>query len=204
MERSAATRRSLERRFPPGVVDFRRDLQPHGVGRRWGRLRRPARRHDDDIGLRGPDRVPRRRHRLLPWSGGDGSAAARRDEVRHPVPRREGRVDPFDHRDLRRRPPVDRRGDSGQPLTCFGDDRLGPRAHTGPLAHRDEGGQHVVERVRIERHHVGLAAQVVQRVLNMVSGQRAHAAQVLRQDELRASAARASACSVYRSRPASS
>jgi hypothetical protein len=100
------------------------------------------------------------------------------------VPGRERGIDPLDHRDPGARPPRDLRGYRGEPVPEAADQLRGPLRRAGPRADGEDRAEHFVEAVRVEREHVGAAPQVVQGFRHVPRGQRADAAQVLRQDQV--------------------
>jgi hypothetical protein len=100
------------------------------------------------------------------------------------VPGGERRIHPFDHRDLRAPPPGDGRRGAGEPGPQLAHQPRGALRHAGPLPDRQDRVQHLVERVRVKREHVGLASQIAQGVFDLPGRQRAHPAQVLGQDQV--------------------
>ena len=170
---------------PDRQAGKRPDRQP-GLLDRAGQV--IAARRDHDRG-----RVPPRRPRPM-WpaptarraGAATGSPPAARDQVGDPVPGGERRIHPLDDRDpgprpARRRWPRPR----AQPGTQLRRPGASARSGTPVRAPTSENRvQHLVERVRIERQHVGPAAQVAQRVLDLAGRQRAHPAQVLGQDQV--------------------
>jgi hypothetical protein len=143
-----------------------------------------ARRDDDQLGCRRGDVSPAHRDRRRTRAGGDGLAARRADQIGYPVPGGERRIHPFDHRGLRAPPPGDGRRGTGEPGPQLAHQPRGALRHAGPLPDRQDRVQHLAERVRVEREHVSLAAQVAQGVFDLAGRQRAHAAQVLGEDQV--------------------
>ena len=135
----------------------------------WGRF-----------GDNGPARLDR-------WStrrGPDWLSPGRADEIRYPMPRGEGWIHPFDHRDPRTSPPRNRRRSTGQPGAQVADQARGTLCCPGALANGQNRVKHLIERMRVKRQHVGLASQVVQCILDVTGWQSAHPAQVLGQDQV--------------------
>jgi hypothetical protein len=145
-----------------------------------------ARGDDGQVGLGGGDLRPGQRLGSAARPGRDRLAARRGHQVGDPVPGRERRIHPLDDRDPRAGTARDPRRHVGQPPAEARDQPLGAVGRPGPFADREDRVQHVLERVWVERQHVGAAPQVVQRLRHVPRGQRAHPAQVLRQDEVRA------------------
>ncbi len=143
-----------------------------------------AGRDDGNFGARSRDVGPGGAYRSLAGSGRNRLPAGSRDKVGYPVPRRKRRVDPFD---------------DGHPWTASARDCLGDPVEpglqschqvgrsirrSGRLAYRQDRRQHVRQRVRIERQHVGAAAEVVKRIFDVAGRYGADTAEVLRQDQL--------------------
>ena len=145
-----------------------------------------ARGDDGQVRLGSGDFRPGQRLGSAAGPGRDRLAARRGHQIGDPVPGRERRIDPLDDRDPRAGTARDPRRHVGQPAAEARDQPLGAFGRPGPLAYREDRVQHILERVRIERQHVGAAPEVVQRLRHVPRGQRAHPAQVLRQDEVRA------------------
>jgi len=79
------------------------------------------------------DAVPACLHRPLPRSARYGNPARGTDQVRHPVPSREWRVDPLDHCHPRARSSRNALNDHGQSRAQFTHEGMGLRQRPGSL-----------------------------------------------------------------------
>ena len=130
----------------------------------------PARRDQDDLRARPRRSPPSCLHRRSPGPGRDRLAARGADQVGHPVPGGERRIHPLDDRHPRAAPPGHARRDPVQPGRSPAISCAARSGDAGALPDREDRVQHLPQRVRIQRQHVGLAAQVVQRVLDLTRG----------------------------------
>jgi hypothetical protein len=116
----------------------------------------------------------------------DRLAARGAHQIRYPVPGRERRVHPLDERDPRSRAARDQGRHPGEALAEACDDLRRAFGHAGALADGEDRAEHLLQRVRVERKHGGAAAEVVQCLRHVPGWQRAHPAQVLGEDQVRA------------------
>ena len=100
------------------------------------------------------------------------------------MPGRERRVGPLEHHHRHGRPPGDRGAHDVQPPPQVGHQARPPRLATGRLAERADRPEHLVEVLRVQRQHLGPAAQVGQRVVDHRHVDRADRAQVLGHDQV--------------------
>ena len=94
------------------------------------------------------------------------------------------RVHPLDHRDPRSASSSHAASDAIKPSPELVGQPLGSVRHAGSSPHFLDGIQYVLERMGVEREHVGVTAQVVQGVCNLARRQRADPAQILGEDQL--------------------
>jgi hypothetical protein len=154
-----------------------REVRDH----RAGLLDRPvqvksAGRHQHDVGLGRGHRGVRDLHRAPPTTRPDRFAARRRHQIGHPVTGGERRIHPLDDRHPGFPPPRDPRLHIGQPRPEPVDEINTPVPYARGLCHGHEGAQHVLQRVRIKRQHIGAAAEMLERVVHVPGRQRAHPA----------------------------
>ena len=120
-------------------------------------------------------------------------AAGGGDQVGDPVPGDEGRVDPLDDDHAGAGPRGeggrDGRGDGVEAGAQAGDHLGRPPGHAERVADGEHRAEHVVQRRRVQGEHVGGAAEVGQRLVDHVGGQRADPAQVLGEHEVGVEAA---------------
>jgi MoxR-like ATPase len=170
-----------------------------GPGRHAGQRRRHGRgllgrtlqvvaagRDDDQVRGGVGDLLPAQLLGPVATAGRDRLAARGGHQVGYPVPGRERRVHPLDDRDPRPRAARDQGRHPGEALAEAGDDLRRTFGHAGALADGEDRAEHLLQRVRVERQHAGAAAEVVQCLRHVPGRQRAHPAQVLGEDQVRA------------------
>ncbi len=144
-----------------------------------------ARHEHDDLRHGGAHLVPRGLAARLAVLGEHGRTADRRDHAGHPMPGGERRVGPFEREDAHRRQPL---GGGFHSL-----DAVAKRRHqhgrgstrSSAFADRADRGDHLVERVGIERddRRVG-RPELVERLLDLPGRHGADAAEILREHDI--------------------
>ena len=186
-----STSRGPGRTTRPSRVD-RPDLRVREARRHRRGLRRPRRRGGSRTARRARPPAPRRRsvrpgglRRAGARAGGHRLAAGGADQVGHPVPGGERRVDPLHDRDPGPRPAGHRRGHRGQPRPQAGDQGRRPaparrrRAPTARIVSSTSSsvcGSSDSTSARQPRWSSGVG--------DLAGRQRAHPAQVLGQDQV--------------------
>lgn len=145
-----------------------------------------AGRDDDQVRGGGGDVLPAQLLRPVAGTGRDRLAARGGHQVGYPVPGRERRIHPLDDRHPRPPAALDQGRDPGEAPAKAGDDPRRAVTRAGPLADGEDRAEHLLQRVRVERQHVGAAPEVVQCLRHVPRRQRAHPAQVLGEDQVRA------------------
>ncbi len=100
------------------------------------------------------------------------------------MPRGERWIHPFDYRDPRTSPPRNCRRSTGEPGAQFADQVRSTLGYPGALPNGQNRVKHLIERTRVKRQHVGMAAQVVQGIVDVTGRHGAHPAQILGQDQV--------------------
>ena len=96
----------------------------------------------------------------------------------------ERRVEPFERHDPRRGGALDRAPDRSQAVAQLQVEALATLRNPARLAEPDLVRQHLVERLRVEREHVGLARQAARDRAHVIEGHGAHRTERLRHDQV--------------------
>lgn len=155
-----------------------------GGERRGSFEAKAARRHDNDARVRFADRRPLHALRVPSRPAEHTLAACRCDHVGDPVTGGEGRVGPLEHE--HRTPPSSghRLGDAIEPAPEVRDDRAGAVGSIGRTADALDRRQHLFQRHRVERQHVGTARQIRQGVVDLADVDGTHRTEILGDDEV--------------------
>ena len=158
----------------------------HVIGQPGGAIESKATRRDEhDLGARRRDRRPLDPFGALPTPAEQAFTAGGRDEIGHPVPGGERRVGPLENEGCRTTSAGDTLGRRVESGTAPLDESGGGDVRPSARADGEDRVEHLVERHRIERQHVGAAPEVGQRVVDLRHIDGAHRAQILGDDELR-------------------
>jgi hypothetical protein len=162
------------------------ELRRDGTGLVGGAVEvEAAGRDEHDVHAGVGELLPRRLHRAGAGAGRDRFSTGGPDQVRYPVSGGERRIHPFHDADPGPGPVRDGRGDGRQPGAQAGHEALRPIGYAGAGTDGEDGVEHLVQGVRVQRQHVGPAAEIVQCVGDLAGRQGAHPAQVLGQDQFR-------------------
>ncbi len=145
----------------------------------------PAWRHDHDLGAALGDVGPRNADRVGTRSSQHRPSARRGDEVRHPVASGERRIGPLQHERRPLRRTGNRRLDGSQPGAARRHDLRRTIRRACRCADSEHRIEDLVQRRRIERQHVGPAAEVRQRVVDLGDVDGADRTEVLGEHERR-------------------
>src|SRR4051794_14927388 len=145
----------------------------------------PARHEDDDLGHRVAHLVPGGLAARLADPGDHRGAAHRRDHAGDPMAGRERRVGPFEREDTDRRQSLSFLLHDRHAL-LQGADELGALVFAAEHLRDDaDRGDHLVQRVRVERNHLRVGqADLVQRLLHLTTRHGTDPAEVLREQHV--------------------
>lgn len=130
------------------------------------------------------DVVPRDRNRLLAGSGENRFGAGRLHHIGYPMATEERRVDPFQDEHPRASLSGHLRREAGEPLVEGSHEIVAAVAHSGRLGHGEHRCDDLVEGLRIDLENLRSAVQTGDRFVDVTTRNRAHAAQVLTQDQI--------------------
>ena len=159
------------------------------LGVRLGLLERAlgvvaARHHDHDLRLRGPHLVPRSLLRVLAGPAEHVEPARVLDQLRRPVAGDEHRVEPLERSDRHRLGGAHREPHAVDPRRRVAHQIDAGVLGVGRLRERSHVAQHLAERVRVERDHLGLGIEPLGDRAHVVVRDRADGAQRLGDDQV--------------------
>lgn len=143
-----------------------------------------ARRDHDDVGLRLRDRFPSRGDRSFTGASEYRITPRGRHEIGYPVSGAEGRIDPFQDEDSAPGKCTDGCLNIAQATSQRGDEIDASLRDVGRGSNRRNRVENFRKRLRVNLEHVGVTVEAPGRRFDVAARYRAHAAQVLAQDEI--------------------